>query len=82
MFTRGIALSASGAARPVFVVVALPELMRRKHLLERHEARRLGGTDTGATVRDGLVGDGELAEVVANHLRLQREQPTTVRHHC
>jgi len=30
----------------------------------------VGGTDTGATVLDGLVGDRELSQVVANHLRL------------
>jgi len=28
------------------------------------------GTDTGSTVLDGLVGDRELAKVVADHLRL------------
>lgn len=30
----------------------------------------MGGTDTGTTVLDGLVGDRELGKVVANHLRL------------
>lgn len=30
----------------------------------------MGGTNTGLAVLNGLVGDGELAEVVANHLRL------------
>ena len=30
----------------------------------------MSGTDTGPTVLDRLVGDGELSEVVANHLRL------------
>jgi len=30
----------------------------------------VGGTNTGATVLDGLVGDGELTEVVTNHLGL------------
>lgn len=29
-----------------------------------------GGTETGTTVSDGLVGDGELSEVVAGHLGL------------
>jgi hypothetical protein len=38
--------------------------------LEGNEARRVGGTDTRASVTHLLVGDGELAEVVANHLRL------------
>lgn len=37
-------------------------------LLERDKAGRLGTTDTGATVLGGLVGDGELAEVVTDHL--------------
>ena len=32
----------------------------------------MGGSDTGATVLDGLVGDGELAEVVADHLGLEK----------
>ena len=39
-------------------------------LLERDETRRVSGTDTGATVVNGLVGKGELAEVVTDHLRL------------
>lgn len=39
-------------------------------LLERDETGRVGGTDTGTTVVNGLVGEGELAEVVADHLRL------------
>ena len=30
----------------------------------------MGGTDTGPSVLDWLVGDGELAQVVSNHLRL------------
>jgi len=30
----------------------------------------VGGTDTGATVLDGLVGDRKFAEVVSDHLRL------------
>ena len=37
---------------------------------ERDKPRRVGGTDTGPTVLDWLVGDGELCEIVANHLRL------------
>lgn len=36
----------------------------------RNETRRVGGTDTWPTVLDGLVGDGELAEVVASHFGL------------
>lgn len=58
-------------------LIALPELSRRSYyLLERDEAGRLGGTDTGATVRDRLVGDGELAKVVAAHLRLKENRAT------
>ena len=30
----------------------------------------MSGTDTGTTVVNGLVGEGELAEVVTDHLRL------------
>lgn len=39
-------------------------------LLQGNETRRVGGTDTGATVLDGLVRDGELGQVVADHLGL------------
>merc|ERR1712072_1650451 len=39
-------------------------------LLEWHEAGGLGGTNTGGTVLDRLVGDGELTEVVSNHVSL------------
>lgn len=39
-------------------------------LLERDEARRVGRTETGTTVRHGLVGDREFTEVVAGHLGL------------
>ena len=39
-------------------------------LLERDETRRVGGTDTGTTVVHRLVGEGELTEVVTDHLRL------------
>lgn len=41
-----------------------------QNLLEGNETRRVGGTDTGATVLDGPVGDGELGQVVADHLGL------------
>jgi len=37
---------------------------------QRDKPRRVGGTDTGPTVLDWLVGDGELCKIVANHLRL------------
>jgi len=36
-------------------------------LLEGDETGRVSGTDTRTTVLHGFVGDGELAEVVANH---------------
>jgi hypothetical protein len=32
-------------------------------LLERDETRRVGGTDTGSTVLDGLVGDGKFGQL-------------------
>merc|ERR1711967_177336 len=39
-------------------------------LLEGDEAGRLGGTNTGGTVLHRLVGDGELTEVVSDHVSL------------
>ena len=39
-------------------------------LLEGNETGRVSGTNTGATVLDALVGDGELSEVVSDHLGL------------
>ena len=48
--------------------------MSPPRLLERNEPRGFGGADTGATVGDGLVCDGELAQVVASHLRLQSDR--------
>lgn len=39
-------------------------------LLEGNETRRVGGTNTGTTVLDGLVRDREFTKVVTNHLRL------------
>uniref|UniRef100_A0A8I5TF45 Uncharacterized protein n=1 Tax=Pongo abelii TaxID=9601 RepID=A0A8I5TF45_PONAB len=39
-------------------------------LLERDETGGVGGPDAGPAVLYGLVGDGELAQVVADHLRL------------
>lgn len=41
-------------------------------LLQRDETRRMCSSNTGATVLDWFVGDGELAQVVAAHLRLWR----------
>ena len=42
----------------------------RSRLLERDESGGVSGTDTGATVLHGLVGDGKFTEVVPDHLRL------------
>ena len=39
-------------------------------LLEGDEAGGMGSPDAGPAVFHGLVGDGELAQVVADHLRL------------
>ena len=39
-------------------------------LLQRDEARRVSGTNTRATVLNGLVADRELSKVVADHLGL------------
>lgn len=41
-------------------------------LLQRDETRRMCSSNTRATVLDWLVGDGELAQVVAAHLRLKK----------
>lgn len=43
---------------------------KKTSLLERNEPGRVGGSDTGTTVLDGLVSDGELAKVMADHLWL------------
>lgn len=43
-------------------------------LLQRDETGRVCGSNTGATVLDWLVGDGELAQIVTTHLRLRRGQ--------
>jgi hypothetical protein len=43
---------------------------RSNRLLQGNETGRVGGTDTGTTVLDGLVGDREFTQVVANHLGL------------
>lgn len=43
-------------------------------LLQRDEPRRMCSSDTRATVLDWLVGDGELAQVMATHLRLMRKK--------
>lgn len=38
-------------------------------LLEGNEARGMGSTDTGSSMLNGLIRDGELSKIVANHLR-------------
>lgn len=43
-------------------------------LLERDEAGGVGGADAGPAVLHRFVGDGELAQVVADHLGLQGER--------
>lgn len=40
----------------------------RNRLLERDESRRVRGSDTWSSVLDWLVRDGELGEVVSDHL--------------
>ena len=47
-----------------------PEKLKTPHLLQRNEPRRVGSTNTGTTVLDRLVRDGEFTEVVADHLGL------------
>lgn len=49
-------------------------------LLQRNEARGVGGSNTRTTVLDWLVCDGELSKVVTNHLRLQKNTRRTVLH--
>jgi len=41
-----------------------------KHLLEGDESGRVGRTNSGASVSDGSVSDGELTKVVSHHLGL------------
>ena len=45
-------------------------MSRSLHLFEWDESRGVSGTDTGATVTNGLVSHGELANVVVDHLGL------------
>lgn len=67
--------------RGIFLLIMHRTKLKHKHIhaspaylearsLERNEPRRVGGTDTRATVLDGLVRDGELGKVVADHLGL------------
>ena len=48
-------------------------------LLQGDETRRVGSTDTGATVPDRLVGDGVLTQVGSNHLTLKEEEEICTR---
>ena len=48
----------------------LQNTLRSLALLKRNESRRVSGTDTGSAVLDGLVCDGELAQIVSDHLWL------------
>ena len=43
------------------------------HLLEGDEPGGVGGSNTGTTVLNWFVSDGELAQVVSNHLRLEKK---------
>ena len=56
------------------LITAHNKFLEKKHhrttLLEGNETRRVSGTNTGTSVLDGLVGDGELSEVVTDHLGL------------
>ena len=53
---------------------ATPRGIVRNRLLQGNETGRVGGTDTGTTVLDGAVRDGELGEVVADHLGLDLDR--------
>jgi len=59
----------SSVAQPVFYLYKECSL-----LLQRDEPRRVCSSNTRATVLDGLVSDGELAQVVAAHLRLWKRE--------
>lgn len=52
------------------------------YLLEGHEARSGGASESGASVLARLVGDGELSQVVADHvgLHLNLSEVKTVVH--
>lgn len=43
-------------------------------LLQRDETGRVCGSNPGAAVLHGLVGDGELSKVVTTHFRLQKRE--------
>lgn len=49
-------------------------------LLQRDEPRRVCSSNTGATVLDWLVGDGELAQVMTAHLGLRRRDMLVTRY--
>ena len=56
---------------PIFIYIT-----KTASLLQRDETRRVCSSNTRATVLDRLVGDGELSQVVATHLRLEEEGGT------
>lgn len=60
---------------PIFIYTKITA----NSLLQRDEPRRVCSSDTRATVLDWLVGDGELSQVVAAHLRLEEEEEADVR---
>ncbi len=77
--------------RSHFLFGSLFDCTEDQCLLERDEAGRVGGTDTGAAVLHRLVRDRELAKVVANHLGLnggkgagggRNEHPRTAQSTC
>ncbi len=45
--------------------------------MQRDEAAAVGGAQTGAAVEGRLVGDGELAKVLANHVGLDLNDDVT-----
>ncbi len=51
----------------------LPNTLHIYLLAHRHEAA-VGTAEAGAAVTDGVVGDRELTEVVANHISLDLNQ--------
>lgn len=57
-------------AYPRHIVNSIPMQPQTMTLLERNKSRRVGSTNTWATVLDWLIRDGELAQVVTDHFRL------------
>ena len=52
-----------------------------QNLFERDEARGMGGPDSRAAVLHWFVGDGELTQVMADHLRLHTSDYSVNQHH-